>query len=320
MEGLDDRAEQLRRFSRFYTREIGLLNAGLLESRFSLTEARVLYEIAHARGVAAQELCEALGLDPGYVSRIVARFLQEDLVSRQPSDADRRRLLLSLTAKGREEFAVLDSRSHEEARGKIGKLPEDEQRELVRSLESVERLLGGASGPPAAPYILRPHQPGDMGWVISRHGALYAQEYGWDISFETLVAGIVAAFMRRYDPQRDRCWIAERNGERAGCIFLVRQSDRVAKLRLLLVEPEARGSGLGRHLVTECLRFAEQAGYAKVTLWTNSVLHAARRIYEQAGFRLMKEEQHHSFGKDLVGQNWDLALRKKGAKKGNGSK
>jgi DNA-binding MarR family transcriptional regulator/N-acetylglutamate synthase-like GNAT family acetyltransferase len=319
MEGLDRRAEQLRCFSRFYTRELGLLDAGLLESRFSLTEARILYEIAHADGVTAGELCSSLRMDAGYVSRILARFSRERLLSRRPSEADRRRLILALTPKGRAEFAVLDRRSHQEARAKLGRLPEREQQDLVESLERVERLLGEVT-PTPAPCILRPHQPGDMGWVISRHGALYAREYDWDISFETLVAGIVTDFLRSHDPRREHCWIAERNGERAGCIFLVRQSDKVAKLRLLLVEPEVRGCGLGRRLVTECLGFASQAGYQKVTLWTNSVLHAARRIYEQAGFGLVKEEQHHSFGKDLVGQNWEVALPKKSAQKEKGSK
>jgi DNA-binding MarR family transcriptional regulator/N-acetylglutamate synthase-like GNAT family acetyltransferase len=321
MDSLDHRAGQLRRFSRFYTRELGLLTAGLLESRFSLTEARILYEIAHSRGTTARELCTDLGLDAGYVSRILARFAAERLVVRTPSDADRRRLILSLTDKGRAEFAVLDGRSHQEARAKLGRLAEAGQQELVAALDRVETLLAGTHDAPPTPFILRPHQPGDMGWVISRHGALYAAEYGWDISFEALVAGIVAEFMSHYDPTRERCWIAERNGERAGSVFLVRQSDKVAKLRLLLVEPEARGSGLGRCLVTECLRFAGLAGYQKVTLWTNSVLHAARRIYEDAGFRLVKEENHHSFGKDLVGQNWELRLPAVvEAKKGKGSK
>ncbi len=319
MDDLDHRAEQLRRFSRFYTTEIGLLNSGLLQSRFSLIEARILYEIAHARALTAQQLCETLALDPGYASRILAQFSKQKLISRAPSAADGRRLLLSLTEKGRAEFATLDLRSHEEARSKLGRLTEQQQQELIGSLERVETLLGNAASAPKASYVLRPHQPGDMGWVISRHGALYAQEYGWDISFETLVAGIVADFMKQHDPARERCWIAERNGERAGCVFLVRKSDKVARLRLLLVEPEARGAGLGRQLVVECISFAAQAGYEKITLWTNGVLHSARRIYERSGFRLVNEEKHHSFGKDLVGQTWELGLVQP-AQKEKGSK
>lgn len=307
MTDLDRRAAQLRRFSRFYTKELNLLDAGLLHSRFSLAEARVLYELAHADGISARQLCGRIGMDAGYASRILARFARERLISRTPSATDRRLAHVALTEKGRREFAVLDRRSHQEARAKLGRLPAESQREVVQSLEIAERLLGGAAAPPA--FVLRAPQPGDMGWVISRHGALYAQEYNWDISFEALVAGIVADFMKSCDPARERCWIAEREGERAGCIFLVRKSDKVAKLRLLLVEPEARGTGLGRRLVTECLAFAREAGYAKVTLWTNSILHAARRIYEQAGFRLVQEEKHHSFGHDLVGQNWELALK-----------
>ena len=319
MQDLDHRAEQLRRFSRFYTRELGLLTAGLLESRFSLTEARVLYELAHTNGLTAQQLCDGLGLDAGYVSRILARFAGRRLVSRTPSETDRRRIILNLTARGRSEFGTLDRRSHEEARIKLGRLSGPDQLELVQSLDRVERLLGGPQPGPPEQYILRTHEPGDMGWVISRHGALYTQEYGWDISFETLVAGIVARFMERFDPARERCWIAERNGERAGCIFLVSQSATVAKLRLLLVEPEARGCGLGRGLVTECIRFASEAGYRKVTLWTNDILHAARRLYQDAGFRLVKEDRHHSFGKDLLGQHWELNLAEAVQKK-NGSK
>jgi DNA-binding MarR family transcriptional regulator/N-acetylglutamate synthase-like GNAT family acetyltransferase len=305
---LDQRAGAVRRFNRFYTREIGVLNEGLLDSRLSLAEARVLYELAHGSGATANQLCGGLGLDAGYASRIVAGLRQRGLVSRSRSETDRRQFFLALTAAGKREFAELDRRSNREVRAKLEKLSEDAQEELLRSMERVERLLGWSPEAGGA-YILRGSRPGDFGWVVARHGALYAQEYGWDETFEGLVAEIVGQFAGKRDDARERCWIAEKDGARAGCIFLVRKTMTVGKLRLLLVEPWARGSGLGRRLVRECLRFARQAGYRKVTLWTNSVLHAARHIYERNGFQLVKEEKHHSFGKDLVGQNWDLDLK-----------
>lgn len=307
MDALDRRTEQVRRFNRLYTKEIGVLGDGLLHSPFSLTEARVLYEIAHLRDPTAKRLCKELGLDPGYVSRIIAGFREGGLVSRNVAQADRRQQILSLTAKGRSEFAGLDQRSHEEIRAKLGQLSAADQEKLIRAMERVETLLGSRTSP-AAPFVLRPHQPGDMGWVVSRHGVLYAQEYGWDGTFEALVAEIAGNFLRNYDPKREACWIAERNGDRAGSIFLVRKTSEVAQLRLLLVEPSARGHGLGRRLVSECLGFAASAGYRAVTLWTNSILHAARHLYEQAGFRLAAEEPYHGFGKDLVSQTWELEI------------
>jgi DNA-binding MarR family transcriptional regulator/GNAT superfamily N-acetyltransferase len=307
MEDLDHRTEQIRRFNRLYTKEIGVLTDGLLHSPFSLTEARILYEIAHLRDPTANQLCKELGLDPGYVSRIVAGFRERGLVARDAAPADRRQLILSLTAKGQSEFAALDQRSHEETRAKLAQLSAADQQDLIHSLERVETLLGKRTTA-SAPFIVRPHRAGDMGWVVERHGALYAQEYQFDSSFEALVAEIVAQFLRNYAPRREACWIAERNGDRAGSVFLVRKTDELAQLRLLLVEPSARGLGLGRHLVKECIRFAQDAGYRNVTLWTNSVLHAARYLYQEAGFRLVEEKPHHSFGQDLVGQTWDLAI------------
>lgn len=307
MEALDHHAEQIRRFNRLYTKEIGVLADGLLHSPYSLTEARILYELAHLRDPTANQLCKELGLDAGYVSRIVAGFRDRGLVSRDVAAADRRQHILSLTAKGRSEFATLDQRSHEEIRAKLAHLSPADRDELVQSLERVEALLGQRPNP-SAPFVLRPHRAGDMGWVVERHGVLYTQEYGWDSSFEALIAEIVAQFIRNFDPRREACWIAERNGSRAGSVFLVRKTDDAAQLRLLLVEPSARGLGLGRHLVQECVRFATAAGYRSIALWTNSILHAARRIYEQAGFRLVDESPHHSFGKDLIGQTWELNL------------
>jgi len=307
MSGVDQRAEAVRRFNRFYTREIGVLRDGLLESRYSLTEARALFEIARGKLPTAAGLCGELSLDPGYLSRIVKRFEREKLISRTRTESDGRQFVLALTEKGRKEFAELNRRSHNEMRAKLEKLSEEEQQRLVAALETARRLLGGPP-PQSEPYLLRQHKPGDMGWVVHRHGVLYSQEYGWDESFEALVAEIVAQFLRRYDARRERCWIAERNGSPAGCVFLVRKTAKVGQLRLLLVEPSARGLGIGKRLVQECLSFARQAGYRKVVLWTNSVLTAARRIYRQAGFSLVEEKKHHSFGADLAGQTWETAL------------
>ena len=306
-DGLDARVEATRRFNRFYTRRIGVLQEGLLQSPFSLAEARVLYELAHREQPRAAELGKELGLDAGYLSRILRGLRKRGLVDRQPSPADGRTNLLGLTRRGKAAFATLDERSRQEIGAMLGALPPRGQARLVEAMSAIEELLGGARRP-AAPYLLRPHQPGDMGWVVHRHGVLYAQEYGWDERFEGLVAEIVARFVKRFDAKRERCWIAEQDGEIVGSVFLVRQSRTVARLRLTLVEPKARGMGIGTRLVGECIRFARQAGYATITLWTNSVLRAARHIYEQSGFRLVHEEPHTSFGHDLVGETWDLTL------------
>jgi DNA-binding MarR family transcriptional regulator/N-acetylglutamate synthase-like GNAT family acetyltransferase len=303
----DQRVAAVRRFHRFYTKQIGLLHEGYLESPFSLSEARVLYELAHRDLPSASELAKELGLDAGYLSRILRRFEKRGLISRRRSKADARRSLLSLTGKGKAAFAPLDARSRDEVGAMLGALPMAEQKRLVEATRTIESLLG-ARTEAKTPYILRPHQPGDMGWVVHRHGALYAQEYGWDEHFEALVAGIVAKFIQHYDAKRERCWIAEKDGEIVGCVFLVKQSNTVAKLRLLLVEPKARGLGIGARLVSECVRFARSVGYRKITLWTNSVLLAARRIYEAKGFRLVHRERHHSFGHDLVGETWEMRL------------
>ncbi len=302
-----DPVPAVRSFTRFYTRRIGLLNGSLLESPFSLSEARVLYEIANRDRVSASDLTEELGLDPGYLSRMLKSLEARDLVDRVPAPDDGRRRELRLTAAGRLAFAEIDEGSRRQVGELLSSLPAIDRLRLVEALKTVESLLGG-SARSSEPYVLRPHRPGDMGMVASRQGALYASEYGWDETFEALVAEIVAAFIRNFDPKRERCWIAERNGEMLGSIFLVRDSDEIAKLRLLYVEPAARGLGLGRRLVAECLAFARTCGYRKVTLWTNDILHAARHIYQAEGFRLVSEEPHHSFGKDLVGQYWELEL------------
>ena len=298
----------VRSFNRFYTRQIGVLREGLLKSPFSLAEVRVLYEIAHRERPTATELCRQLGLDPGYLSRILRGFEKRGLVRKSASQKDSRQSLLGLTARGRKTFATLDARQHEEIAAWLRRLPLSEQARLVRAMGVIEGVLG--AGPePRTPYILRPHQPGDMGWVVHRHGVLYAQEYGYDETFEALVAEIAARFIRRFDPKRERCWIAEKDGEIVGSVFLVKKSQTVAKLRLLLVEPSARGLGIGKRLVGECLRFARQVGYKKIVLWTQSELPAARHLYQEAGFRLVKQEKHRSWGRDdLVSQIWEMKL------------
>ena len=304
---LEARVDAVRRFNRFFTRRIGVLREGLLHSRYSLTEARVLFELANREETTATDLSRELGLDPGYLSRTLAGLEEQGLVARVRSERDGRRRLLSLTPDGEEAFSLLDSRSREEVAEMLGGLSEGDQRRLLEAMRTIEGILEDGLKF-SEPFVLRAHEPGDMGWVVHRHGALYAREYGWDESFEALVARIVADFIDGYDPAKERCWIAEMGGERVGCVFLVKASDAVAKLRLLLVEPEARGLGLGNRLVEECIRFARNRGYEKITLWTNSVLDAARHIYEEHGFVLVDEEEHHSFGHDLVGQNWELAL------------
>ncbi len=303
----DDRVAAVRHFNRFYTRQIGLLNDGFLESAFSLSEVRVLYELAHRDGPTATELGEALGLDAGYLSRMLRGFAHRGLIARQRSPQDGRQSHLSLTAKGRRAFGALEARQSDEVARLLGRLPEAEQQRLVDAMQAVEERLGPKSEP-KAPYLLRNPRPGDMGWVIQRHGALYAQEYGWNEGFEALVAEIVAKFMRDFDPRRERCWIAERDGQNVGSVFLVTKSATVAQLRLLLVEPSARGLGIGKRLVQECTRFARQTGYRKITLWTQSNLLAARGIYREEGYHIARAGKHHSFGHDLTEEVWELAL------------
>lgn len=309
VDGAEPLVQAVRHFNRFYTRRIGVLQEGLLKSPFSLAEARVLYELAHRADAAASALARDLGLDAGYLSRILKGFGKRGLVRRTRSERDGRQSILSLTAKGRGTFGALDAQSNEEVRAMAGKLTPAARGELTAAMQTIERLMGDpVEAPPTVGYALRPHGPGDMGWVAHRHGVLYAQEYGWDQTFEALAAEIAARFIRKFDPERERCWMAERDGEVVGSVFLVKRSKSVAQLRLLLVEPGARGLGIGRRLVEECIGFARRKGYRKIMLWTNDVLTAARKIYERAGFQLIEENRHHSFGKDLVGQNWELKL------------
>ncbi|WP_437374202.1 bifunctional helix-turn-helix transcriptional regulator/GNAT family N-acetyltransferase [Inquilinus limosus] len=304
---LAEHVTAMRHFNRFYTQKIGVLEEGLLQSPFSLTELRVLYELVHRDRPTASELGRALGLDAGYLSRILARFEQQGLLARTPSPQDGRQNLLAATEAGRAAMAPLEERSNEVLGRLLQPLSAGDRAQLTEAFRMVERLLGEPRDK-AVSYLLRPHRPGDLGWIVYRHGVLYAREYGWGEGFEALVAEIAAQFLRGHDPQREQCWVAELDGEIVGTVMLVRQSDEVAKLRLLLVEPKARGHGIGARLVEECIRFARRAGYRRITLWTNDVLTAARRIYEKAGFRLVDAKPHRDFGPEMVGETWELEL------------
>jgi len=295
----------VRQFNRFYTKQIGVLQESLLKSDYSLTEVRVLYEIAHHENPTATTIAEELALDEGYLSRIISSFKKKGLIAATPSKTDARQNVLSLTEHGEKLINDLNSKSHNEVAAMLESLSERNRERLVRSMKTIEDILSQKS---EESYILREHCAGDMGWVIHRHGLLYHQEFGWNEEFEALVAEVAARFLREYNPARERCWIAEKDGEIIGSIFLVSHSKTVAKIRLLLVEPTARGLGLGTELVNECIEFARSVGYKKITLWTNSVLQAARHIYESAGFTLVEEETHMLFGQNLVSQTWELKL------------
>jgi len=298
----------VRSFNRFYTRQIGILHQGYLDSPFSLSEGRVLYELAHRDRPTAAAIAKDLGLDPGYLSRILVKFEKLRLIARTREDGDARRTHLSLTRRGRAAFTTLDRGAEREVRAMLAKLAPPERASLIVSMRTIERLLTEQSPDSKTPYLIRTHQPGDMGWIIHRHGVLYAQEQGWDERFEAEVAEIAARFIHRFDPKRERCWIAEKDGAIVGCIFLVRKTATIGQLRLFLVEPAARGLGIGSRLVAECIRFGRQAGYRKITLWTQSILYAARRIYAKHGFRRVHQERHRSFGIPLTSETWELKL------------
>jgi DNA-binding MarR family transcriptional regulator/GNAT superfamily N-acetyltransferase len=304
---LEQRVAAVRRFNRFYTQKIGVLQEGLLESRFSLAEARVLYELARRDRPTASDIARELSLDPGYLSRILRGFQRRGLLRREASASDARQRRLSLTSAGRAAFAPLDARSRQDIGTLLDALPVAEQTRLVASMSAIERLLSPDPAT-ATVYVLRPHRPGDIGWITWRHGALYAAEYGWDERFEAMVATIMARLVDNFDTRRECCWIAEREGEPVGSVALVDDGDRVARLRVLLVEPRVRGHGIGRRLVDECLCFARRAGYQKIVLSTYSVLVAARLVYEAAGFRLAAQHPERAYGKRLVNESWELSL------------
>jgi DNA-binding MarR family transcriptional regulator/GNAT superfamily N-acetyltransferase len=298
----EERVAAVRAFNRFYTARIGVLRDGLLRTPHSLTEARVLYELGQRDVTEVADLRRELDIDAGFLSRLLARLQRDGLVDRERSTDDARRQRIRLTEDGTAAFAELDRRSADEIGAVLDALSEDDQKRLVAAMDTVHDVLTHA--PPAAGFVLRSPRPGDLGWIVQRHGALYAQQYGWDEGFEALVARIVADYAHDHDPRREAAWIAEVDGEPAGCVLCVRREDDVAQLRLLLVDPRARGRGSGARLVEECLRFATRAGCARITLWTNDVLHEARRLYERAGFELVESAPHHSFGHDLVEQTW----------------
>jgi len=310
-----ERIETIREFNRFYTRRIGVLHEGLLNTRFTLTESRLLWELAHRDDLTATQLARELELDPGYLSRLLRSFKERGLIKSKRSADDARNQHLNLSAAGRRAFAPLDERSRADVGALLAHLAETQQQQLLEAMARIEQLLGEPNAR-KPPYLLRPHRAGDIGWVVSRHGALYAREYAWTTQFEALVARIAADFIDRFEPQREACWIAERDSTNVGSVFLVQARDETshepidgtAQLRLLLVEPSARGLGIGERLVTECEHFARQAGYRKIMLWTNANLSAARNIYRKAGYQMVHSEAHHSFGHDLVGETWELAL------------
>jgi DNA-binding MarR family transcriptional regulator/GNAT superfamily N-acetyltransferase len=299
-----DDVAAIRAFNRFYTARIGALRDGLLATAHPLPEARVLYELGQREQTDVGALRRTLELDAGDLSRLLGRLEEQGLVARERSRTDARRQLVALTDPGRDAYATLDARSAAEIATLLDGLPADDRARLRTAMDTVREVLDGAPRP--APFVLRPPQPGDYGWVVQRHGALYAEEYGWDETFEALVARVVADYAHDHDPAREAAWIAEVAGRPVGSIFCVRAGERTAKLRLLLVEPTARGMGIGEALVAECVRFARAAGYEELTLWTNDVLTGARRLYERAGFALVKSEPYRGFGHDLVGEDWTL--------------
>jgi DNA-binding MarR family transcriptional regulator/predicted N-acetyltransferase YhbS len=301
------RVAAMRRFNRFYTRHLGVLNDGYLDSPFSLTQARVLYEIRERGSVTATEIGRDLGLDAGYLSRILGHFEKSGLIRKERSPSDGRQSFLSITAMGRKAMELLERRTVRQVGDVLHRLSDPEQDRLVTAMRTVERMI--AAGPALRPEIvLREPRPGDLGWVVARHATLYADEYGWGENFEGLCAQIVADFVAKHDPSRERCWIAEMDGENVGSVFLVKDTDKVARIRLLLVDPVARGHGVGMRLTGECLRFAKACGYRSITLWTHGVLTAARHIYSKCGFTLTSSEKRKSFGKQVVSEIWDLKL------------
>ncbi|MEK4513250.1 GNAT family N-acetyltransferase [Paenibacillus anaericanus] len=304
---LENRIHTVRHFNRFITRNIGVLQEGLLHSPYSLTEVRIMFELAHRDNPTASDLTKELGLDAGYLSRILARLEQQGLIVKVRSETDGRQRILQLTPEGKEVYLPLNERSNEEVAEMLSELSEGDQVQLFKAMQTIEKLLT-KDFKYSKPFILRPHEPGDMGWIVHKHGVLYAQEYGWDERFEASVLQIATEFINNYNPKQERCWIAEMNGEIVGSIVVVQESDTIAKLRLLIVDPKARGMGLGTRLVEEAIQFAKRAKYQKLVLWTNHVLKEARHIYRKAGFTLVAEEKHSNYGPEVIGETWELIL------------
>lgn len=304
----EERIYTVRNFNRLITRKVGALREDLLHSPYSLTESRIIFELANSGNPTAVELTKELGLNAGYLSRILTRLEEQEIIEKVRSELDARQRILRLTSEGWKVFELLNKRSDDEVAELLNELSEREQQRLITAMETIMGLLDGKDFKYSEPYFLRQNEPGDMGWIVHKHGVIYAEEYGWDERFEALVSQIVADFINNYKSNKERCWIAEMDGEIVGSVLVIQDNEKVAKLRLLLVDPKARGLGLGTKLVEECIRFARRTGYEKLVLWTNSVLSEARHIYQKKGFKLVAEEKHHSFGHDLIGQTWELQL------------
>jgi DNA-binding MarR family transcriptional regulator/GNAT superfamily N-acetyltransferase len=307
-EQLQEKIDHVRKFNRFYTKRIGLLTKGLLKTRFPLTHARIIFELARHKQTSASDLIRELEIDPAYLSRILSSLEKDDLLQKIPSKTDGRKQQLKLTARGRKSFSLLNERASQEVKFMLQSLSKDAQDQLLDAMDTIENILGAEQKPMLSSH-LRSHRPMDIGWMIQRHGILYAEEYDWDESFETLVTEILAKFVQNHDPEKERIWIAERDGERIGSVMIVDAGDHVAQLRLLLVEPKFRGKGIGKRLIDECIEFSKGKGYKKIILWTQSVLKEARHLYSKAGFKLVEKKPHTSFGHDLVGEIWELSLK-----------
>jgi len=305
---LQSAVDKARRFNRFYTKRIGLLNQGYLETNFSLTQARILFELAQRKGLTATDLIRELDIDRGYLSRNLAQFEKQGLIQRTTSKKDQRFQTLKLTAAGKKSFSVLNNRSSQEIGEWLKKLSDEQKQELLEAMNTVQNILGSPSDS-NEPIRLRTYGPGDVGWIIARHGALYASEYQFDETFEGLVAEILGRFLKRHDSKKECIWIAERNREKLGTVTIVDAGDKVAQLRCLLVEPKARGLGIGQKLIEECIRFSKRNGYTRMKLWTQSHLHAARHLYEKAGFKIVEKKPQFSFGQKVVSEIWELSLR-----------
>lgn len=306
---LIEKIETVRRFNRLYTKRIGLLNHGLLKSQWPLTQVRILFELAHHEHPTAKDLIRELDIEAGYLSRILSTFEKDGLLQRLPSEADNRQRLLKLTSKGKKAFSVLNARASQEVETLLQSLSPEEQNRLLSAMQTLEGILGSRQNVTQTPYLLRSHVPGDIGWIIHRHGVLYSQEYSFDETFEALVADILARFIQHHDPKREHLWIAEQDGERMGSIMVVDAGENVAQLRLLLVEPKARGKGMGKRLIDECIGFAKRNGYKKLKLWTQSILAEARHLYAKAGFNIVEQKPNKSFGQDLISEVWELPLQ-----------
>jgi DNA-binding MarR family transcriptional regulator/GNAT superfamily N-acetyltransferase len=304
----DPRVAAFRRFNRFYTQKIGVLGKGYLQSEFSVGEARVLYELAQREKITASEISASLGLDMGYLSRILTKLEGQQLIRRAPAEQDARQRLIQVTPKGKKAMSTLDSRSEEQAGSLLAELTDPQQILVLQAMSQIQAALGDSQAK-TEPYIIRTHRSGDLSWIAYRHAVLYSQEYGWNQPFEALVLEITAHFLKHYDPEAECCWVAERSGEILGFVLLVKRSKQIAKLRLLLVEPSARGLGIGKRLVEECIRFAREKGYKKIVLWTHSNLSAARGIYQKAGFQLVATSTHQDFGPRVTAETWELTLR-----------